>query len=117
MLVMSTVLLSLGSAAFLIPGFAALLPLATAGMLMKRKKQPIAALDQDLESSIIALAMRSGGVLSVTQTAHELDLPLDHAETALMEIAYKGHVDIDNHPESGHVIYVFRDIKTQTALS
>ncbi|PRQ06569.1 hypothetical protein [Enhygromyxa salina] len=62
-----------------------------------------------LEQQILNLALRCGGRLTVPMTAQHLKLTLADAERALMDLARAGHVDIDNDPTSGAVIYVFRD--------
>lgn len=64
-----------------------------------------------LEQRILDLAMRSGGELTVSDTAHAIGIPLSEAEEGLMSMARAGHVDIDNDPHTGAVLYVFRDIR------
>ena len=62
-----------------------------------------------LEQRILELALRCGGRLTVPGTAQQLSISLNDAESSLMDLARAGHVDIDNDPSSGAVIYVFRD--------
>lgn len=70
-----------------------------------------------LEQRILELALRSGGCLTVPGTARELSISLADAERALMDLARAGHVDIDNDPSSGAVIYVIREVEPQLQSS
>lgn len=73
----------------------------------KREAQPV--LTADVERRLLALAKSKGGVVTVSDVALHLHVSLAQAEEALGEILHSGHVDIDNDPETGAVIYVFRD--------
>lgn len=64
-----------------------------------------------LEQQILSLAMRSGGELTVADTAHAFGISLSEAEEGLMSMARAGHVDIENDANSGAILYVFRDIR------
>jgi len=72
-----------------------------------REAQP--TLSADVERRLLALAKSRGGVVTVSDAALHLHVSLAQAEQALGELLNSGHVDIDNDPETGAVIYVFRD--------
>ncbi|MGF1457842.1 MAG: TM2 domain-containing protein [Leptolyngbyaceae cyanobacterium] len=55
-------------------------------------------------------AKQSGGYLSVTAAVLETGLGFEEVETLLKEMARSGYVGVDNHPESGAVIYRFEEM-------
>ncbi|MEM6520106.1 MAG: NINE protein [Cyanobacteria bacterium P01_D01_bin.71] len=59
---------------------------------------------------LLRAAKQHGGQLSVTQAVMETGLGFEEAETLLSEMAKSGYVGVDNHPQSGVVIYRFEEI-------
>lgn len=108
--------LGFGFGLYVLPAVFSMLPLGGALWMLKRGPRTPPALSPALEQGLLALAVRSGGALTVTETAHQLGMPLEEAEAALMELARKGHVEIDNDSDTGAVIYVFPEIKPAPAL-
>jgi hypothetical protein len=66
--------------------------------------------EADLRIALTLAAAKNGGQLSVTQgvVATGKDFPI--VEAALDEMAKSGYVGIDNHPDSGVVVYTFREL-------
>jgi hypothetical protein len=108
--------LGVGMGLYVLPAVFSLLPFGGAAWLLKRGVKPPEALSPAREQQLLELAMRTGGALTVTATAHNLRIPLEEAEAALMDLARKGHVEIDNDEDTGAVIYVFPEIKPTPAL-
>lgn len=65
---------------------------------------------QDKMVKLVRAAKQQGGQLSVTQAVLETGLDFEEAETLLSEMARSGYVAVDNHPQSGVVIYRFDEI-------
>lgn len=55
-------------------------------------------------------AARRGGQLSVTQGVLETDSSFDEVELALKTLVRSGYVDVTNDPETGVVLYEFREL-------
>lgn len=91
------------------PAFAGVGMLLGAGYFALASKPPAQQLEAKLERRLLALAKAKGGVVTVSDAALHLHVSLAQAEDALGEMLHSGHVDIDNDPETGAVIYVFRD--------
>ena len=72
----------------------------------KTKNDPL------LPVRVLRLAAEKGGRLTVAQTAMELNVPLDDAETALDECAAKGGAYIDVDPSNGIASYRFPEFQT-----
>lgn len=70
---------------------------------------------RELERRVLDLAVRSRGRLTVTATAHALGISLGEADAALMALVRADHVDVENDPHTGAVVYVFRDLRAQLA--
>ena len=62
-----------------------------------------------LRIALCRAASESGGALSVTDGVMATGQPHDEVEKALDEMARRQWVDIDNHPDTGVVIYRFLD--------
>jgi hypothetical protein len=60
-----------------------------------------------LRMQLVQAAREHGGMLSVPQGVMATGKPFKEVESMLDEMAYSGHVEIDNHPESGAVVYTF----------
>lgn len=71
--------------------------------------QPPATPDQ-LKLGLIRAAAKRGGKLTVTQGVLDTNADFARVEQALMDLAKHGHVHIDNHPETGVVIYDFVEL-------
>jgi len=59
---------------------------------------------------LVRAAKQQGGQLSVTQAVLETGLGFEEAETLLSDMAKSGYVAVDNHPQSGVVVYRFDEI-------
>ena len=59
---------------------------------------------------LVRAAKQQGGYLSVTQAVLDTGLGFEETETLLSEMAKSGYVAVDNHPQSGVVIYRFDEI-------
>lgn len=59
---------------------------------------------------LLQAASEKGGTLSVTQAVMATGVGFAEAEAALMSVVRAGYADIRNHPETGIVIYSFREL-------
>lgn len=59
---------------------------------------------------LVRAAKQQGGHLSVTQAVLDTGLGFEETETLLSDMAKSGYVAVDNHPQSGVVIYRFDEI-------
>ncbi len=91
------------------PAFAGIGMLIGAGYFALANRRPQQALDTGIERRLLVLAKQKGGVVTVSDAALHLQVSLAQAEEALGELLHSGHVDVDNDPDTGAVIYVFRD--------
>lgn len=55
-------------------------------------------------------AAARGGEISVTQAVIDTGLDFDEVESLLMEMLKKGYATIDNHPDTGVVLYRFEEL-------
>lgn len=62
---------------------------------------------RDLEVALVREAQRNGGTLSVPQAVAATGRPFREVEKKLDQLLHAGHVDIDNDPQTGVVIYRF----------
>ena len=60
--------------------------------------------------ALLRAAQEHGGALSVTQGVAATGLPFSTVEEALREMVVEGYVDVDNHPETGVVVYRFTEL-------
>lgn len=60
--------------------------------------------------TLLRAAQESGGAISVTQGVAATGLSFKEVESALREMVVEGYVDVDNHPETGVVIYRFPEL-------
>ena len=63
-----------------------------------------------LMMKLIKAADNRGGFLSVTQAVMDTEASFAEVETTLKEMLKTGYVAIDNHPDSGVVIYHFLEL-------
>jgi hypothetical protein len=61
----------------------------------------------DLERRLLEMATHTRGRLTVPLAARLLSISLSEAEDMLTSLARSGHVEIDNDPETGAVLYLF----------
>ncbi len=66
--------------------------------------------DDDMRLLLIRAAANNKGSLSVTQGVLATGKPFTEVEQALDVMAKSGYVDIGNAPDSGVVIYMFREL-------
>lgn len=64
----------------------------------------------ELMRRLLAEAEERGGTLTVTQGVAATGLPFDEVEETLGDMVASGYVDVDNHPESGVVVYRFTEL-------
>lgn len=74
--------------------------------------QPVIAklTDKQLQLQLIRAAQVRGGKISVTQGVLDTGADFPEVETALVGLAKKGHVDIQNDTRSGAVVYAFPEL-------
>lgn len=79
-----------------------------------RARRTEAPREEDEEGRImrelLAAAQEHGGALSVTQGVAATGLPFKQVEKVLTDMVASGYVDVDNHPETGIVIYRFTEL-------
>lgn len=63
-----------------------------------------------LDFQLLKAAQDRNGKISVTQAVVATGAPFTDVESALLNIAKKGHADIQNDPQTGTVIYVFPEL-------
>ena len=59
---------------------------------------------------LLKVAKQHQGQLSVTQAVLETGLGFDEVEGLLRDMAKSGYVAVDNHPQTGVVIYRFEEL-------
>ena len=59
---------------------------------------------------LLEAAMQHGGVLTVTQGVAATGMSFSEVEAHLRDMVAEGYVDVDNHPETGVVIYRFTEL-------
>ena len=82
---------------------------------MLARRRPLPALpepprEEDLHVALTRAAAKNKGSLSVTQGVLATGRPFAEIEEALDAMAKSGYVGIDNDPESGVVVYTFREL-------
>ena len=71
---------------------------------------PPAARPQDLRTRLLRVAHRGDGRLTLTQAVMETEAGFDEVELALRALVTAGHIDVDNDPDSGVVLYLFPEL-------
>jgi hypothetical protein len=66
--------------------------------------------DDDLMLALLRAAQRHGGRLSVTEGVLETSASFTEVERVLKVMVSSGYVYVDNHPATGVVVYVFKEI-------
>lgn len=66
--------------------------------------------EEELRVKLLEAAAARGGAISVTQGVLATGRSFEEVEAALDAMAHKGYAEIDNHPDSGIVIYRFGDL-------
>ena len=64
----------------------------------------------DLRTRLLRAAHRGDGRLTLTQAVMETEADFDEVEGVLHALVGAGHIDVDNDPESGVVLYVFPEL-------
>lgn len=64
----------------------------------------------DIMLKLLKAAQARAGKLSVTQAVLDTELSFEQVETALKEMVRTGYVAIENHPETGVIIYDFVEL-------
>ncbi|ELR96332.1 TM2 domain-containing protein [Gloeocapsa sp. PCC 73106] len=79
--------------------------------LTENKSPNLDTLSQDQLMVILAKAAhKKQGKLSLTEAVIETDISFTKAEVALEEMVKRGYISVENHPETGVVIYNFADL-------
>jgi TM2 domain-containing membrane protein YozV len=81
-----------------------------AGYLPEPELQRLVPSDEELRMKLVREAARTGGRLSVSQAVMATGQPFKKVEALLDEMVREGYADIDNHPETGVVQYVFGEL-------
>ena len=64
----------------------------------------------DLRTRLLRTAHRGDGRLTLTQAVMETEADFDEVEGALHALVTAGHIDVDNDPDSGVVLYLFPEL-------
>jgi DNA-binding IclR family transcriptional regulator len=59
---------------------------------------------------LLKVAQSRGGSLSVTEGVAETGMSFTEVETTLKEMVKAGYVSVDNHPETGVILYKFLEL-------
>ena len=79
--------------------------------LAQTNAEPAKPLTQhDVMMKLLKAAQARSGKLSVTQAVLDTELSFKQVETVLQEMARTGYVAIENHPETGIVLYNFLEL-------
>lgn len=70
----------------------------------------------DLRTRLLRVAHRGDGQLTLTQAVMETEEDFEAVEAALHALVAGGHVDVDNHPDSGIVVYRFPELVGRPVL-
>jgi TM2 domain-containing membrane protein YozV/predicted transcriptional regulator len=65
---------------------------------------------QEMTIELLRVAAAKGGKLSVTQGVMATGMSFQHVEMLLKEMLKSGYVEISNDPETGIVLYEFREL-------
>ena len=65
---------------------------------------------KDLRTRLLRAAHRGDGRLTLTQAVMETEADFGEVETALQALVTAGHIDVDNDPDSGVVLYLFPEL-------
>ena len=65
---------------------------------------------KDLRTRLLRAAHRGDGRLTLTQAVMETEAGFDEVGLALRALATAGHIDVDNDPDSGVVLYLFPEL-------
>ena len=71
---------------------------------------PPTARPKDLRTRLLRAAHRGDGRLTLTQAVMETEAGFDEVELALHALVTAGHIDVDNDPDSGVVLYLFPEL-------
>jgi TM2 domain-containing membrane protein YozV/predicted transcriptional regulator len=81
---------------------------AQSATIKTQEAQPLTK--HDIMMKLLRAAQSRQGRLSVTQAVLDTELGFDQVETVLQEMVRTGYVAIENHPESGVVMYNFLEL-------
>ncbi len=71
---------------------------------------PPADAPKDLRTRLLRVAHRGDGRLTLTQAVMETEADFEEVELALRALVTAGHIDVDNDPDSGVVLYLFPEL-------
>ncbi|NJR67081.1 MAG: TM2 domain-containing protein [Leptolyngbyaceae cyanobacterium CRU_2_3] len=83
-------------------------PMPQADLELKPDSKPLT--QHDMMLKLLKAAQLRNGKLSVTQAVMDTELGFDQVETAMQEMVKMGYVAVENHPESGVVLYDFLEL-------
>lgn len=66
--------------------------------------------EEDVMRELLRAAQERGGAISVTQGVAATGLSFSEVEDRLQEMVASGYVDVDNHPDTGVVVYRFTEL-------
>lgn len=72
--------------------------------------EPDARTDEAIMQELLEAAEHRGGAISVTQGVAATGLSFSEVEERLQDMVASGYVDVDNHPETGVVVYRFTEL-------
>ncbi len=73
-------------------------------------KKPAIETKDEMRLALTQAAAKNNGMISVTQGVLATSKSFAEVEEALDAMAKSGYVGVDNHPDSGVVIYTFREL-------
>ncbi|MDJ1183168.1 NINE protein [Roseofilum casamattae] len=88
--------------------------LSPAGVPLNRgiasEVMPTTQAPSDPKVQLLRAAAARGGQISVTQAVIDTGLEFEEVEQLLMQMLKTGYASIDNHPDTGVVVYVFPEL-------
>ena len=72
---------------------------------------------EDLKTRLLRIAHRGDGKLTVTQAVMETGESFEKVERHLRQMVRDGHIDVDNEPDSGVVVYLFPELVGRPTIS
>ena len=81
--------------------------LDTPAMATQPLRQPT---HQEKMVTLLKAAQHNAGQLSVTQAVMDTGMSFEEAESLLQSMVKSGYVGVDNHPETGVIVYQFHEM-------
>ena len=74
------------------------------------QRHPAALVDEAIRQALLRAALKHGGRLTVTQGVMEIGASFEEVERVLQAMVESGYVFYRNHPTTGVVEYVFKEV-------